>query len=340
MDFHVVSHRQTADLAFCYCLNSLRSFRNGTHLEALHRNFLNLGHTFSFWILGSPVVTSCDPDNVRTILATSQNDFDSGTRRRAALAPIIGRGIFAVDGSEWRHARALMRPAFARKNTQDFGMLERHFQALLTAISSAGLKVDLQNLFFKMTMDTATDMLTGKSVDSLTSDDTEVNEFMLHWDTATSYIKFLTFTGPLGRWIPMPKVVKAKKYLFDYLETLISSRLQQDQSVHPQDLKSPLYVFLDALSEHTQDAKLISDQTLSALAGGRDTTASLLSNLFFVLSRREDIWQKVRTEAATMLGSDTPADAVGNATYLRWCINECKHDQQVLLPITLPRLFH
>lgn len=311
-------------LGIVYFLNSLRSFRNGTHLQTLHRNFLNVGNTFSFWILGSPVIATCEPENAQTILSSAQGEFESGRRRREALEPIIGKGVFAVDGSDWRHARGLIRPALAKKHIQDFAMMERHFEALLKAISSVGPQVDLQNLFFKLTMDTATEMLTGTSIDSLLANDTDVNEFMCHWENATSYIKFLTFTGPLGRWIPIPRVMKAKKYLLNYLNSLISQRQKHNEKGGRQESEDRGYVFLDALSEQVQDTKFIRDQTLSALAGGRDTTASLLSNLFFVLAHRTDVWLKLRNEASSLLNSKTAAEAVDNAKYARWCLNECK----------------
>lgn len=68
-------------------------------------------------------------------------------------------------------------------------------------------------------------------------------------------------------------------------------------------------------------------EILNILLAGRDTTASLLTNLFFVLARRPDIVAKLRHEITATLGSSDPStlptpSQLKDLPYLRACINE------------------
>ena len=61
----------------------------------------------------------------------------------------------------------MLRPNFAKTQTGDLEMFESHFQHLLQAIPCDGQMVDLQELFFKFTLDTATEFLFSESVFTL-----------------------------------------------------------------------------------------------------------------------------------------------------------------------------
>jgi len=83
------------------------------------------------------------------------------------MIPLFGKGIFTVDGSRWSHSRALLRPSFARHNMENhLPFMESHFEYMMKAIPIRST-VDLQQLFFAFTLDTATEFLFGHSVHSL-----------------------------------------------------------------------------------------------------------------------------------------------------------------------------
>ena len=67
-------------------------------------------------------------------------------------------------------------------------------------------------------------------------------------------------------------------------------------------------------------AKVVRHEVLNALLAGRETTAALLSNLFFLLSRRPDIEERLRAEIANL--QDLSIDATTRLPYLKAFINE------------------
>lgn len=79
---------------------------------------------------------------------------------------------------------------------------------------------------------------------------------------------------------------------------------------------------VQALTDRIKDPAILRTQLMNVLLVGRDTTASLLSNLWFVLARLPEIWAKLKEEIS-QLNSEKPTYQKLNETkYLRHCINE------------------
>lgn len=69
------------------------------------------------------------------------------------------------------HSRGLLRPQFARHQVGDLELEELHVQNMMRALpvdpqTGKTQEVDLQVLFFRLTIDSATEFLFGESVDS------------------------------------------------------------------------------------------------------------------------------------------------------------------------------
>jgi len=76
--------------------------------------------------------------------------------------------IFATDGAQWHNSRQLIRPQFVKDRVSDLHTFERHTLSLINILRNKnGETVDIQDLFFRLTLDAATDFLLGEGVDSL-----------------------------------------------------------------------------------------------------------------------------------------------------------------------------
>lgn len=135
--------------------------------------------------LGDPANATCDPANIEAIQSTNFNgnyiclkslgtivftciqDWGMGPRRAITL-PMFGDGIFTQEGAAWKHSREILRPQFLYKQYADLEVFKQAVEDLLEAISNvatkAGGSVDLQPLFFRLTLDTTTSFLFGDSV--------------------------------------------------------------------------------------------------------------------------------------------------------------------------------
>lgn len=66
-----------------------------------------------------------------------------------------------------------MRPQFVKNRVTDLEIFEKHVGKLMSHINGQGKEVDIVALFCRLTLDSATDYLLGKSVDNLDDPQTE-----------------------------------------------------------------------------------------------------------------------------------------------------------------------
>jgi cytochrome P450 len=130
--------------------------------------------TFKNYILFQDVYFTSDPKNIQALLATQFNDFGLGPARIGNMSQTLGSGIFTQDGKPWEHSRALLRPNFVRDQVSDLELEENHVQNMFKVmpIQSDGwtAETNIQQLFFRLTIDSATEFLFGESVDSQLSE--------------------------------------------------------------------------------------------------------------------------------------------------------------------------
>ena len=104
--------------------------------------------TFAYTILGIEGFLTIEPKNIQAILATQFQDFELGDVRRNNFMPLLGNGIFTLDGAGWEHSRLLLRPQFSRAQVSNLQLEETHVQHLMRAlpVNSSGMTevVDLQ----------------------------------------------------------------------------------------------------------------------------------------------------------------------------------------------------
>jgi cytochrome P450 len=122
-------------------------------------------------------IFTVDPENIKAILTTQFTDYGKGESFHREWKEFLGDSIFATDGEQWSRSRQLIRPMFARERIVDTEMFEKHIVKLVSLMGGNGNAkggypdgnrvVDVGPLFFRYTMDVATDHLLGKGVDSL-----------------------------------------------------------------------------------------------------------------------------------------------------------------------------
>lgn len=118
---------------------------------------------------GIRCIFTVDPENIKAILATQFADYGKGKEFHEEWKDFLGDSIFTTDLDQWHDSRQLIRPQFIKDRVSDLNTFERHVQVLLTKISENGngSEVDVSDLFFRYTLDAATDFLLGRSVNSL-----------------------------------------------------------------------------------------------------------------------------------------------------------------------------
>ncbi|KAL8925403.1 MAG: hypothetical protein Q9208_003495 [Pyrenodesmia sp. 3 TL-2023] len=297
-------------------------------LEHWRDRFLRHGNTLHLKIAFDDLIFTTEPENVKAMLATNFKDWILPNRRKATLTPLFGKGIFTTDGAAWQHSRDLLRPCFARSQISDLGALDKHIDHLVQSIPRDGSTVDLQELFFRFTIDSATEFLYGESTNCLAPGASPeiASRFADAFNRSQAAAAHANRSIPiLAKLIPNPQVKRDIEYVHSFTDHYVRLGLQwlKQQDLGRSSAKhSDRYIFLHELVRATQDPVRIRSEILNILIAGRDSTASLLGNVFFVLARRPDVWAKLRKDVDELNGEPPSFEQINNLTYLRYVLNE------------------
>jgi cytochrome P450 len=308
---------------------NMRVAKEHNLLEFNKAHFDRLGHTFYASALGKTFFMTRDPENVKTILATKFNDFGLGNREKS-LGHLLGRGIFTTDGERWAHSRAMIRPNFNRNQVADLEAFEKHIQTLFASLPRDGSTVDLQDLFFKFTIDSSTEFLFGKSTSSLEStlkgQATSESDFAWAFNHSQEYVAKRGRLGFLRRFFQNQKGEDAIRICHEFVDQFVDEAVHYREKLDAGSAENDdKYVFLYELAKETKDKRRLRDELLNVLLAGRDTTASLLSNMWFMLAKHPEAFAKLQQEVQdTFQGAVPTYEQLRNLKYLKWCMNECK----------------
>ncbi|KAF7511834.1 hypothetical protein GJ744_003565 [Endocarpon pusillum] len=310
-------------------------------VEKTSQKFFGSGATtVEFAILTANVILTCEAENIESVLSQNFRAFGI-PGKPSELELLLHGGIFLNVGEAWHQSRELIRPTFARSEVADLDMLEKHVKTLIDGIPRDGSTVNLSTLFSQLTLSTAIEFLFGENNDEEDSaaDKVSIDAFTEVWGRITRYVanagegehgKLWIYNYLLDRIRINPHYRRDCRTIHNYVEKLVEKSLtsKQLESLSTSTTK-PRYVFVHELVSQTSDKVRIRNEALSVLFAARDTTAGLLTNVWFELSKRPDIWTRLCNEIDTLDGNKPNYEELKNLKYLRAVLNE----SQRLYPI-------
>ena len=223
--------------------------------------------------------------------------------------------------------QALVRPNFNKIQIVDLMQQEKHIQNLINRIPRDGGTVDLQELFFGLTIDTATEFLFGESCHFLAAHGHgPEHEFVEAYEFCQAAVLMRPSNPVLGKLKYEPRFKQAcnsvHAFVDKYVEAVLQSKFSNKVEVDKTEKRR--YTFLEELANETSDPRRLRDEVLNILLAGRDTTASLLSNTFHVLARHDDIWNSLCREIDGLGGQMPTYDQLRAMNYLKNLLKECE----------------
>lgn len=195
---------------------------------------------------------------------------------------------------------------FQQNREQSFAEIARATEKLLHVLDFDET-VDLQPLFFRLTLDTTAFLLFGRSIGAIdkavdgTAD--RESEFADAFDIGQDYLAQRGRIGGLYWIIDGLKFRRACKTVHSFIDEIVREALQSPSTGDG----SPTYTMLEALIAETRNPIVLRQQLLNVLLAGRDTTACLLSWTFRLLARTQRVQSKLRSEITELLGSGASA---------------------------------
>lgn len=108
--------------------------------------------------------------------------------------------------------------------------------------------------------------------------------------------------------------------------------MNDDRKVGEKSGGQDQYNFLEGLLNSMTNPQRLRSELLNILLAGRDTTAGLLSHVFYMLARRKDVWAKLEAEIRQLNGKAPSYEQLRSMVYLRCILNEsesARHYQRV-----------
>lgn len=289
----------------------------------------------------SSILNTIEPENIKAVMTTHFKDFAVGTPRRRSFAPIITNSVLVADGAEWEHSRAFLKPSFSRSQVGNLETLEVHCKHLIKALPRDGSTVDLAELFLRFTADVTTDLMFGESILSLPNPEAFGGDLTEASRVAQLGVERRFILGAFANIVPQRALYRAAdkvhSYVDSHVEKAIRQRLSEKNTEKDEVEDHGKHIFMRELAKLTDDRLVLRDQLLGIFFAGRDTTAALLSNLFFALARNPGVWQRLQEEIHSLLQGRQPTlDELKKLKYLSFCLNEGQiHISTLAFPVML-----
>jgi len=194
--------------------------------------------------------------------------------RRSITFPMFGDGIFNQEGSVWKASRNMLRPQLHHKAYEDLKIFRSAVEDLIHAIEENARNgvVDLQSLFFRLTLDTTTAFLFGESVKSLVTPEAAGEQtFASAFNAGQKWVTKRFRLAGLYWLINGEEWTQACKDVHKFADQIIDRNLAKDVQNEAER------GFINAVAEHSPSRDALRGQIINLLFAGRDTTASLLS---------------------------------------------------------------
>ena len=159
------------------------------------------------------------------------------------------------------------------------------------------------------------------SFDSLSGDTSvEADRFLKAFDYAMFGSGFRIALGPFKVLHRDQKWLESCKLTHRFAEKCVDKALEYRRQSSCNDFEltvkdhdhRPWQILLYSLAEQTDDRTELRNQILQALLAAQETTAVLISNVFFLLSRHPAVWQRLRKEVFCLGDSELDVDLLHN----------------------------
>ncbi|KAI6168969.1 cytochrome P450 [Pisolithus thermaeus] len=300
-------------------------------------------------------VFTTEPEHIKAILTTQFNSFEKGPVLWDQLSGLLGTGVFNSDGEIWKFHRSITRPFFSKDRISHFDIFEKHIEDALRQAKARlqdGYPVDFQDMVGRFTLDSATEFLFGKCVGSLSAGliypknslpgqnkehtNHPSNVFSRAFSEAQAQVMRRSSFGTVWRLAEFwnDRIEKDMEICHGFIEPILKDALEMKRSIKESEQSigqafTEEKVFSeDTLLGHlvncTEDLTIIRDEIVNILMAARDTTASTLTFLIYMLSQHPGVLKRLHAEVLSTVGSSRGPtyDDVREMKYMRAVINE------------------
>jgi cytochrome P450 len=250
--------------------------------------------------LGNAVFVCTKNECVKHILKDNFENYEKGENFNVCLNEFLGDGIFSTDGALWKNHRKIASKMFTN-NLMKAGTALAMKQTALLVQRLDSLKpeegIDMQEMFFKLTIDVFSAIAFGVELDSIKSD--EVHPFAAAFDEVQQHCakRFKDPVWKIKRNFQLSdgeRKIRAGAKVIDQFAADVIADKRRDVVNGTNMGPDLLSRFLEA--DPNTKTKELRDIVMNFMIAGRDTTACALSWIFYELTKHPDVLQKCLDE--------------------------------------------
>lgn len=327
-------------------LFNVQKHRDNFHDWMVHINE-NIVKPGQSWTGGMPfrppfLWIGADPASVEHVLKTNFWNYEKGEFFHETMDVFLGTGIFNVDGEQWKHQRKVASHMFsARSLKEDMSLVflqnSKKVHAIIQRFAASQSIFDVQDLYFRYTLESFTDIAFGEKLGTLGhrvdehSNSSPLKQqhkyeapsvpFATAFDTVQMIAnnRFFDPSWKLRRFLNIgdEKLLKQQvAVIHDFGQKIIRRKLKEEKKERSSkpDLLSR---FIQYAEEHgeTMDQNHLNFLAMNFIIAGRDTTACLLSWATYELSRHPEFEQRLYEEVLTLPELDNSQNAISAGDY-------------------------
>ncbi len=303
-------------------------------IDAYEKPYTYLGYSRrSILLVNDPVIA-------REILTDPLEIFPKNDLMVGALEPLVGDSIFVSSGERWRRQRAMIDPAFSQLRINvAFDSMQAavdDYESELDRRAEAGESFSLDHAMSELTADVICRTIFSRSLASRTARD--VCDSFTEFETSVASVDLwqLIFGKPWADVRQPRKVLDACERIRQHIGDLVDPRLDGSAPAED-DIVEAVIAARDAETGKGFTREELIDELGVFFLAGHETTASVLTWAFFILSQRPDVLERIRREVDDVVG-DGPVSiqAVKQLGFIR---NVFRETLRLYPPITfIPRV--
>jgi len=222
-----------------------------------------------------------DPDAVRRVLVSNHRNYTKGIGIERVRV-LLGNGLMASEGAQWRRQRRLLQSAFHRPAVEAFFPIY-HQQAIALAdrwlqAAHAGQAVNVTEAVSETTLMAVLGALFSQDLDNVVDSDGR-SPFQLvseQWQRDLQFaVEFRALAGPIRE--------------------IIAARRREQR--FPADLLSHCLLARDRSSGEPMTDKQLIDEILTLIVAGHETTAASLNWVWYLLAAHPESFQQLSDAA-------------------------------------------
>jgi len=282
--------------------------------------FMNItrdhGDIVQFKLFGKPYLLVTNPDYVKHILQDNYRNYIRGKSVETGRV-LLGDGLPLTDGDFWLRERRLMQPAFHRQRL--LSLVDKMTETIAKRMdgwngkSQLDMETEMSQLTLTVIIQAMFSARVAERTQELGNAFSVASRFML-WRSQQMW------APPL--WVPVPKNAaynKALKTLNDIVYPLITEARKNPEN----DLLDMLLEMRDEESGEGMTDKQARDEVVTIFFAGHETTAMVMTWMFYLLSQHTEVETQLRKEIADVLNGRTPTFAdLPKLTYTQKVVQE------------------